>query len=219
MPTTTPRNSGPSRSNAELLWLHPDQIHPNTWNPNVVPADLLQKARESLAAFGWLSPVVVRTSAVAGGSGYEIVDGEHRWLIAKEDGIDPIPAFCVDGLSDTDAKRATVILNDLHGQARPDRLADLFADLLEDISLEELKVALPYSDEMLTSMLPNLPLPSIPSPLPGLPSPPGRWVERTYRLPLEAAEIIDDALVKARGEDEIEPWQALERIAADFLAS
>jgi hypothetical protein len=32
------------------------------------------------------------------------------------------------------------------------------------------------------------------------------------------AEILDQALVKARGDDEIEPWQALERVCADFLA-
>lgn len=221
MPTTTPPNSGRSSSSVrpELLWLHPDQMHPNSWNPNVVPQDILAKARESLALYGWLAPVVVRH--VAGPvAGYEIVDGEHRWQIAHEAGIDPVPAFCIDGLSDVAAKKATVILNDLHGQARPDRLSQLFRDLLEDISLEELQVALPYGPEVLASLLPDIELPSITvGPLPAVTAPPGpRWVERTYRLPPEVAEILDDALAKARGDDEIEPWQALERVAADFLA-
>lgn len=221
MPTTTRLNSGPSSSNAsvhgELLWLHPDQIHPNPWNPNVVPADLLEKTRQSLARFGWLSPVVVRTDL----SGWQLVDGEHRWQIAKEEGVGPIPAFCVDGLTDEEAKRATLILNDLHGQARPDKLASLLGSLLEEVSFEELQVGLPYSEDVLTSLLPDLPVPStMVGPLPDR-SPPGtdKWVERTYRLPLDAAEVLDQALTAAKGEDDIEPWQALERLAAEFLAS
>ena len=222
MPTTTRQNSGPSSSSAnrpELLWLHPDQIHPNKWNPNVVPKDLYQKAKESLDHYGWLAPVVVRLVA-APVAGYEIVDGEHRWQIAHEAGIDPVPAFCIDGLSDADAKKATVILNDLHGQARPDLLSSLFRDLIAETSLEALKVALPYDDTVLASLLPEIALPSLPvSPLPTSVAPPGpRWVERTYRLPPEVAEVLDDALAKARDGEEIEPWQALERIAADFLA-
>lgn len=215
MPTTTRTNSGPSSSSVELLWLHPDQIAANPWNPNVVPADLYEKARESLRLYGWLAPVVVRGTP----GGYQLVDGEHRWKIAVEDGIDLIPAFFVDGLSDADAKKATVILNDLHGQARPDKLSALFRDLLDGQSLEELMVALPYDEAVLSSLLPEIDLPSMPvGPLPSV-APPARWVERTYRLPPEAAEVLDAALVKATGQDDIEPWQALELIAADYLAS
>lgn len=190
----------------------------NDWNPNVVPDDMLAKARDSLRLYGWLSPIVVRGVA-AGRAPYQIVDGEHRWRLAVEDQIDPIPAFCIDGLSDQEAKKATIILNDLHGQARPDKLSALFRDLLEGQTLEELMVALPYDESVLSSLLPEIELPSLPVGL--LPSavPPARWVERTYRLPPEAAEVLDDALTKARGDDEIEPWQALERIAAEFLAS
>jgi len=221
MPITTPQSRGRSSSNGELLWLHPDQLRANPWNPNTVPDDLYERARESLRRFGWLSPIVVRSSIDAGGSGFEIIDGEHRWRIAVEDGIDPVPVFCVDGLTDAEAKRATVILNDLHGQARPDKLTALFRGLLDEISVDELLIGLPYSPDVLSSLLPDIELPSLPvGPLPEAPSPGGaRWVERTYRLPLEAAEVVDDALARARGEDEIEPWQALERIAAEFLAS
>jgi len=41
---------------------------------------------------------------------------------------------------------------------------------------------------------------------------------QTRELRSHVAEILDEALSKARGDDEIEPWQALERIAAEFLA-
>lgn len=215
MPTRTTANSTASPLRGELLWLHPDQLSANGWNPNIVPKDVYEKVRESLRRFGWLSPVVVRKDR---GGGWEIIDGEHRWQVAKEESVDLIPCWSVEGLTDDEAKRATVILNDLHGQARPDKLADLFSDLLNSISLEELEIGFPYSGETLNALLPN-PLPSNLGPLPDAVLPPARWVERTYRMPPEVAEILDDALVKARDGDEIEPWQALERIAADFLAS
>jgi hypothetical protein len=214
MPTTTRPSSTRSPSSARLVWLDPAEIAPNPWNPNVVPADVLDKVREALHRFGWLAPVVVRS--VPGG--YQLVDGEHRWQVAREDGLNPIPAFVVDGLSEVEAKRATVILNDLHGQARPDRLAALVADVLTEIDLPELLVGFPYSEDALSALGP---LPSVTvGPLPNDPSPAGaRWVERTYRLPPDAAEVLDEALAKAKGQDDIETWQALERISAEFLAS
>jgi len=216
MPTTTRQSNGPSSSIAELIWLMPEDIRPNPWNPNVIPADLLARARESLLQYGWLAPVVVRLV----NGGYELVDGEHRWQIAKEEHLGPIPAYLVD-LTDAAAKKATIILNDLHGQARPDKLAALLRDLIDTTSLEEIVIGLPYDAETIGSLLPDLDLPSLPvGPLPTNPSPEGaRWVERTYRMPLDAAAVLDDALIAARGSDDIEPWQALERLAAEFLAS
>jgi hypothetical protein len=38
-------------------------------------------------------------------------------------------------------------------------------------------------------------------------------------MPKEVALVIDEALEKAKDGEEIEQWQALERIAADYLAS
>ena len=148
------------------------------------------------------------------------MDGQHRWEIAKEEGARSIPAFRVDGLSDADAKRVTVILNDLHGQARPDLLSALVRDLASTLDLDELLVGFPYSAETLSSLA-GIELPSLPErPLPAEPSPGAqRWVERTFRLPPDVALVLDEAIEKAKDGEPVENWQALERISAEFLAS
>ena len=44
------------------------------------------------------------------------------------------------------------------------------------------------------------------------------WVERIYRLPSEAALVLDRAIAAAKEDDKTPDGIALERIAADFLA-
>lgn len=45
------------------------------------------------------------------------------------------------------------------------------------------------------------------------------WVERTYRMPKEAAVVIDEAISRVRADSgEAKEWHALEYICADFLA-
>ena len=176
---------------------------------------MLQKARESLETYGWLSPLIVRQMD----GFYQLVDGEHRLQIAKEFGATSVPIYVVE-LTDAEAKKATLILNDLHGQARPDKLSELLRDLTAEIGVDELLVALPYSSDMLGSLLPNIELPSLPvGPLPSPAPPAASWVERTYRIPLDVAAVLDEALEKAKDGENIAEWQALERIAADFLSS
>lgn len=182
------------------------------------------KALESLQEFGFVAPIVARTSS----SGYEIIDGEHRWKAAGDLGVNPIPVFVVDGLSDAKVKKLTVVLNELRGQARPDLLAELLKELQSELG-EDLLTGLPYTDDILKSFVD---LPALPALTPeSLSQPPGsgsgvqpkeRWVERLYRMPADAAEVLDEALAKAKGDprgNEMADWQALELIAADFLAS
>ena len=45
-----------------------------------------------------------------------------------------------------------------------------------------------------------------------------RWVMRSYRMPADAAEVLDDAIKKVQAEDSCPDWQAIERLAADFLS-
>lgn len=45
------------------------------------------------------------------------------------------------------------------------------------------------------------------------------WVERVFRMPRASAEVLDEAIRKVQEQDGADqPWQALEMIAADFLA-
>ena len=127
-------------------------------------------------------------------------------------------------VSDTDAKKLTIVMNELHGQADPTKMGDLLNEILTLTSMDELLTALPYTEDILAGFLGAPAL----SPLPGLGEPPDSqapgepkepWVERLYKLPKTAALVVDEAIEKAKDGEPVENWQALERVAADYLAS
>jgi hypothetical protein len=196
-----------------------DWLQPNTWNPNKMNAFMYSKELQSIKDHGFIDPVTVRRLA----SGrYEIIDGQHRWQAARDLGYERIACYVLD-VGDTEAKKLTILLNELRGQAQPNELGALLKDLLADMPVESLIEELPFTPEFVQGLTDLPPLPSLMTGGVGTtspaPEPEKRWVERLYRMPLAAAQILDDATAKAKEGEAIEDWQALERIAADFLAS
>ena len=90
----------------QITQVSTDKIHPNRYNPNVVPADTLAKLRAEIAQQGLCEPIQVRFSP----DGYEIVDGEHRWRICRDLGFLEVPCIIQD-FSDNEAKIKTLQLN------------------------------------------------------------------------------------------------------------
>ena len=131
-----------------------DLVMPNTYNPNIVPEDILAKLRAEIAQKGLCEPIIVRSS----GSGYIIVDGEHRWQVCKELGLQEIPCI-VQEYSDTEAKVKTLQLNYLRGSAVPIKLASLIHDLNREITLADLAKRLPYEEVQMMDSLELLKLP------------------------------------------------------------
>jgi ParB-like chromosome segregation protein Spo0J len=182
-----------------------------------------EKARESIERYGFIDPLLVREVGIRD---YEIIDGEHRFDEGKALGMTEFPCVNLGLIDDADAKKLTIVMNELHGQADPLKLGDLLGDILSDTGLTELLVAMPFDEKVLAGYL-QTPLPSLPpleSPSPGAPPAPAEgaktvWAERLFRMPKEVALVVDEAIEKAKDGEEIEQWQALERIAADFLAS
>lgn len=209
----------------ELRWVDPRILRPNPWNPNAMDPEMYARARESIRHFGFVDPVTVRLNTGV----YEILDGEHRWKVAVEEGLTRIPIMDLGPVDDTTAKQLTIVLNELRGQAEPIKLGLLLRDLLAVEPKEQLLARLPYSGEALDRLtgLPSLQWEGLSaSPRPQMPiERPSSWVERTYRMPIDAAEIIDAAINRWReGEDAhatsaAPDWRALELICADFLGS
>lgn len=191
-----------------------DRIVPNPWNTNQMDSSLFNKELSSLKKWGQVAPITVRTR----GSDYEIIDGEHRWKAARQLGWKEILVWDVGDMSDADAKQLSLVLNRLHGVDDPLRLRDLLRDLTTSEPLPDLLEVLPWSKSEF-SKLADLPtvdwkeLETSPSS-----APPSRWVERIYRLPLEAAKVLDEAIERAKGDDGVSDGIALERIAADYLS-
>jgi ParB-like chromosome segregation protein Spo0J len=199
-------------------------IEPNDWNPNRMTPFIRDKTIESIRTYGFIDPLTVWPDPDSGR--YVIIDGEHRFDIGVDDfGMDLFPSMVVEGLSRDDAKKLTVALNELHGQADPAKLGELLGDLLTDMDMDELLVGLPFTAEIVSSLLDGgaVSLPDLPAPTPK--SSEAAWVERLFRFPPDVAQVIDGALARARARAELEDdesivdWQALERICADYLAS
>lgn len=126
-------------------------IIPNTWNPNIMDSQTYSALRESFTEFGDIDPILVRDM----GDKYQIIDGEHRYKIAREMGIDKIQSIVVE-VSDTQAKRLTQIMNRTKGKDDPDKLMNLLDSLLQELSEDEVVQGLPYTPDDLASLIDNL---------------------------------------------------------------
>lgn len=202
--------------------VRPAELHPNPWNPNVMAQEEYDKALESIERFGFVDPVTVRERETGG---FEIIDGENRWRAATERRLPIIPIIVLD-VNDDDAKALTIVLNELRGKPDQTRLAELVADLASRRPVMELERILPFKRSQLAQMVAarreaidwdRLQAPQPVAPADGAKT---RWVERVFRLPADAAAVVDDAIASASSGDgeDIPSWRALELIAADYLS-
>lgn len=192
----------------------------NPWNPNKMTAFMYDKAVESLQEFGFIAPVIVRRL----GDRFQIIDGEHRYRAALSLGIAEIPVVIVDDLTEPQAKKLTVVLNELHGQLDPGKLSDLLGELMDSSSVESVLQSMPFTSDILKGFvgLDGVPLPKPVKQERGKRA--DRWTERTFRMPAPVDDVVGEALARARenlANDDgrpVEDWQALEVVCAEYLA-
>ena len=98
-------------------------IRPNKFNPNRMASVVYQQLKNLVREKGIFSidPILVRPTD----NGYEIVDGEHRWLAAKEAGCKTIPVR-IEALDSDSAKASNFSKNKLRGKIDPFALAENF---------------------------------------------------------------------------------------------
>jgi ParB family chromosome partitioning protein len=73
---------------------------------------------------------------------FEIIDGEHRYRIARSLDIKEMPCMVIQ-VPDAEAKIKTLQLNGLRGENEPERLARLIRDLSIDYDIDELEALIP----------------------------------------------------------------------------
>jgi len=184
-------------------------------------AAIYDKLRESIEEYGMVDPLTVRPIDVKGETQWQIIDGEHRFDVAVALGYDMFDCIEILGLTDAQAKKLTIIMNELHGQPDPDRMGPLLQSIIDDSSLDELFKALPYDPSVVAAFLGSDDLPKLddlPKPAAKADSDKEQWAERTFRMPKQVALVVDEAIEKAKDGEEIEAWRGLERVAADYLA-
>jgi hypothetical protein len=209
-------------------WVDIDLLDPNPWNPNSMDDEMFAKAIESIHRFGFVDPVTVREQ---GYERYQIIDGEHRWAAAKlhsgsctktdHVGLHQLPITNLGIIEDSIAKQLTIVLNETRGEYKPREMGELLVSLLAAEPLPTLLEVLPFTPERFQELA-ELPAINWDDLSPKRPAQSGRsekWVERVYRLPVEAAAKIDEAIREARGDHDTPDWRSLQTIAESFLGS
>ena len=135
--------------------LQTDLLEPNPWNPNRMTPEIRKKLLLNLRRDGFVNPLTVRKL----GNRYQIINGEHRWQIAKELGYATVPCVVLEDLDDRRARILTVNLNELGGDPVPVLLAKLLHELEEESPLSELAAVLPYDEAEIQDTLALLKMP------------------------------------------------------------
>jgi len=150
--------SNPAEKAIEFKWLKTNELKPNPWNPNRMNPEMIGKLSAEIKKSGMILPIVVRPTERRVESGqecpppnqecprpleYQIIDGEHRWMIAKQLGIKSVPCIIVL-LSESEARVKTIQLNRLRGEDDPELLARLLRDLEIELGAMELGARLPF---------------------------------------------------------------------------
>ena len=80
---------------------------------------------------------------------YQIIDGEHRFNVLPEQ------VYCnvIETISDPDAKKLTIIMNETRGQNDKIELAQLLSSLEKDMGSSDLLIGLPYSSNELDELI------------------------------------------------------------------
>lgn len=217
---TRSSESGIPTTDLSVLYVPHANIVANSWNPNQQDDFIYARELESIRQFGFVNPIICRSFA---NGTFEIIDGEHRWKAAGDLGIDPVAVIDLGFVEDDDAKQLTIVLNETRGVAQPGPLRALLADLASRKPVDDLVRVLPYDSKALASLLRVNPdvwdAVETAARTSKANRDTERWVLRSFRLPADAADVLDDAIRRAQEDDGCSDWQALERIAADFLAS
>lgn len=210
----------PSEPQQETLtYVRLADVYPNPWNVNVMSPDMYEKERASIRRYGMVDPLTIRVHPWEQGK-WQLIDGEHRWRAAADEGHIEVPAMILDVDDDT-AQELGLVLNETRGSADSKKLRELVASLAARRDEQQLREVLPFSRERFDEMVGKREAVDYAS----LDEKPAErtstgQVERVYRMPREVAELIDEAVRTTLDAHQLEhDWQALEVMAAEAMAS
>lgn len=130
-----------------------EEVKPNTFNYNKQSDFIFEKMRKSLQEFGFVDPILVRSANEKGPLGFlEVIGGEHRLKAATDMGYTQVPVRDIGAVSDAQAKKLCIVLNETKGRPDNDALASLISSLNEEVGLKELDV-LPYDESEMAAFL------------------------------------------------------------------
>lgn len=199
----------------QLRLLDVGKLEPNPWNPNEQDAETFAKEKVSLQRFGFVAPIIARPHPKERGR-WEIIDGEHRWKGAIELKMLVVPVYDVGPIGDHEAQQLTVILNELRGKPNEKKLEVVLKRLLGSDTLDRLTEVMPLTKEQYAkaAKLPGFDWESFAE---RTKQSAPKWVERIFRMSVEGAAALGEALADIKGDSEMSDAQALEALAKEYL--
>jgi len=143
----------------KLEWIETAKLLILKRNPQYLTPKQMDALKGSIRRDGFVAPILVRTR----GERYEIVSGNHRFMAAKEAGMELLPCV-IREMSDKAATRLALNLNSIHGQPPVELLVPFLAELddetLATVHIDAGELHDLYSfDENLKSRLDKLKIP------------------------------------------------------------
>lgn len=116
----------------KLEWLQISKILTLKRNPQYLTPKQMESLKASVQRDGFVCPILVRP--LKSGK-FEVISGNHRFMAAKEIGMDKVPCV-VSNMPEKAMKRLAVNLNTIHGNPNAELLAPFLADLDQDTLAE-----------------------------------------------------------------------------------
>lgn len=115
-----------------IQWIDPNELEANTYNPNMVYPQELKLLEFSIQNQGWVQPILVNQNK-------EIIDGFHRWLIAKKNGwLIPVAVL---NLSEPERKLLTIRINRAKGSHIAFKMSDIIKSLVNEHGMPVKQIA------------------------------------------------------------------------------
>lgn len=122
----------PNNPIENIQWVDPNDLTANDYNPNVVYTQEMNLLELSIQTHGWLQPILVN-------SDNEIIDGFHRWIIAKKnEWFVPVAVF---DLSEPDRKLLTIRINRAKGSHIAVKMSEIIKSLVNEHGIPVAKIA------------------------------------------------------------------------------
>ena len=128
-------------------------IKVNDWNPNTMTPELMASMQHGFVQDGWLASqaLLIWRTDETGAKRNMVIDGEHRYLTAVACGLTRGPMVMMDGLTEAEAKKLTVKLNQRRGSWDASKLGEVLRGLGEHEALSALDLG--FSDRQLGQLM------------------------------------------------------------------
>ena len=132
-----------------------DGVKPNPWNPNRMTPFMRDALRQGFENDGWLASqaLLVWATDEEGVAKNLIIDGEHRWTMAREMGIPDAPMVFLEGLTESKAKALTIKMNSKRGEFVVDKLGELLRSIEDDLDTPNLAKEFGIEDDDLMKLM------------------------------------------------------------------